>query len=69
MPYFEGLVIPNTVVLGNSWFTVHIRPASHIMLVTPKANSSFGRLSLQFSVANDWNKLQKSLKLETYLPH
>jgi hypothetical protein len=28
-------------------------------------NSSFGRLSFQFSAANDWNELQKSLKLET----
>jgi hypothetical protein len=36
-------------------------------LVTPKANSSFGRLSFQFSAANDWNKLQKALKLETHI--
>ena len=35
--------------------------------VTPKANSSFGRLSFQFTAANDWNELQKSLKLETYI--
>ena len=27
----------------------------YISLVTPKANSSFGRLSFQFSAANDWN--------------
>jgi hypothetical protein len=39
-----------------------------LALVIPKANTSFGRLSFQFSAANDWNKLQKSLKLETYLP-
>jgi hypothetical protein len=42
-----------------------MRFSRYISLVTPKANSSFGRLSLQFSAANDWNKLQKSLKLET----
>ena len=34
----------------------------YISIVTPKANS---RLSFQFSAANDWNELQKSLKLET----
>ena len=39
--------------------------SSYISLVTLKANSSFGRLSFQYSAANDWNDLQKSLKLET----
>ena len=39
----------------------------YISLGTPKANSSFGRLSLQFCAANDWNDLQKSLKLETHI--
>jgi hypothetical protein len=39
----------------------------YISLVIPKANTSFGRLSFQFSAANDWNELQKSLKLETYI--
>ena len=38
----------------------------YISLVIPKANTSFG-LSFQFSAANDWNELQKSLKLETYI--
>ena len=38
----------------------------YISLVTSKANS-FGRLSFQFSAANDWNELQKSLKLETQI--
>jgi hypothetical protein len=33
----------------------------------PKANSSFGRLTFQFSAANDWNELQKSLMLETHI--
>lgn len=32
----------------------------YISLVTPKTNSSFGRLSFQFSAGNDWNELQKS---------
>ena len=41
----------------------------YISLVIPKANTPFGRLSFQFSAANDWNELQKLLKLETCLPH
>jgi hypothetical protein len=39
----------------------------YISLAMPKANTSFGRISFQFSAANDWNELQKSLKLETYI--
>jgi hypothetical protein len=49
-----------------------MHPRRYISLVIPKANTSFGRLSFQFSAANEWNELQKSLKLETYilyLPH
>ncbi|CDQ74554.1 unnamed protein product [Oncorhynchus mykiss] len=45
----------------------YFRKALYISLVTPKTNSSFGRLSFQFSAANDWNELQKSLKLETLI--
>jgi hypothetical protein len=36
-------------------------------MVIPKANTSFGSLPFQFSAANDWNELQKSQKLETYI--
>jgi hypothetical protein len=43
------------------------RSSRYSSLVTPKANSSFGRFSFQFSAANDWNELQKSLKLETQI--
>jgi hypothetical protein len=39
----------------------------YISLVIPKANTPFGCLYFQLSAANDWNKLQKSLKLETYI--
>ena len=42
------------------------RYSRYISLVIPKANTCFGRLSFQFSAANDWNELQKSLKMETY---
>ena len=46
--------------------TPSTRTSRYISLVIPKA-TSFGRLSFQFSAANDWNDLQKSLKLETYI--
>uniref|UniRef100_A0A8C7RJN6 Reverse transcriptase domain-containing protein n=1 Tax=Oncorhynchus mykiss TaxID=8022 RepID=A0A8C7RJN6_ONCMY len=47
--------------------TCSTRSSKYISLVTPKTNSFFGRLSFQFSAANDWNELQKSLKLETLI--
>jgi hypothetical protein len=43
------------------------RSSRSISLVISKAKSSFGRLSFQFSAANDWKELQKSLKLESYI--
>ncbi|CDQ91595.1 unnamed protein product [Oncorhynchus mykiss] len=43
------------------------RSSRCISLIIPKANTSFGRLSFQFSAACDWNELQKSLKLETFI--
>ena len=39
----------------------------YISLVTPKTKSFFGRISFQFSAANDWKELQKSLNLETLI--
>uniref|UniRef100_A0A674E5U0 Reverse transcriptase domain-containing protein n=1 Tax=Salmo trutta TaxID=8032 RepID=A0A674E5U0_SALTR len=59
-PYLRSLV---TIAAP----TCSTRSSRYISLVTPKANSSFGRLSFQFSAANDWNELQKSLKLETLI--
>jgi hypothetical protein len=44
-----------------------MRSNMYISLVIPKANTSFGRFSFQFSAAHDWNELQKLLKLETYI--
>ncbi|CDQ68473.1 unnamed protein product [Oncorhynchus mykiss] len=58
-PYLSSLV---TIAAP----TRSTRSSRYISLVTPKANSSFGRLSFLFSAANDW-KLQKSLKLETHI--
>ena len=48
--------------------TCSTRSSRYIALVIPKVNTSFGRLSFQFSAANDWNELHKSLKLETLTP-
>ena len=59
-PYLSSLV---TIAAP----TCSTRSSRYISLVIPKTNFSFGRLSFQFSAANDWNKLQKSLKLETLI--
>jgi hypothetical protein len=59
-PYLSSLVTITTP-------TRSTRSSRYISLVTPKANTPFGRLSFPFSVANDWNELQKSLKLKTYI--
>jgi hypothetical protein len=68
-PYLSSLVTITTPIRST-------RSSRCISLVIPKANTSFGRLSFQFSAASDWNKLQiatkkhkkkKSLKLETYI--
>jgi ABC-type Fe3+-siderophore transport system permease subunit len=60
LPYFSSLVTIATP-------TRSTHSSRYISLVIPKANSSFGPLSFQFSAANDWKELQKSLKLETYI--
>uniref|UniRef100_A0A8C7QHA0 Reverse transcriptase domain-containing protein n=1 Tax=Oncorhynchus mykiss TaxID=8022 RepID=A0A8C7QHA0_ONCMY len=59
-PYLSSLV---TIAAP----TRSMRTRRYISLVTPKANSSFGHLSFQFSADHDWNELQKSLKLETHI--
>ncbi|CDQ72191.1 unnamed protein product [Oncorhynchus mykiss] len=59
-PYLSSLVTIATP-------TCSTHSSRCISLVTPKANTSFCRLSFQFSAANDWNELQKSLKLESYI--
>ena len=60
LPYLSSLV---TIASP----TCSMRSSRYISLVIPKPNTSFARLSLQFYAANDWNKLQKFLKLETYI--
>ena len=59
-PYLSSLVMISTPTLSKC-------SSRYISLAIPKANMSFHRLSFQFSAANDWNELQKSLKLETYI--
>ena len=66
-------ILPTTATC-RLWLVVTIAAPTHSTcssryssLVIPKANSPFDRFSFQFSAANDWNELQKSLKLETYI--
>ncbi|CDQ90179.1 unnamed protein product [Oncorhynchus mykiss] len=59
-PYLSSLVTMATPTRSK-------RSSRCISLIIPKANTSFGRLSFQFSAACDWNELQKSLKLETFI--
>jgi hypothetical protein len=59
-PYLSSLVTMATP-------TRSTRSSRCISLIIPKAKTSFGRLSFQFSAACDWNELQKSLKLETFI--
>lgn len=47
--------------------TRSLRSSRYIALVTPKVCTTFGRQSFQFAAANDWNGLQKTLKLETLI--
>ena len=51
----------------NSHQKIVTRSSRYISLVTPKANFSFDCLSFRFSATNDWNELQKPLKLETHI--
>jgi hypothetical protein len=57
--------------VSESWLRKAIKNSDisipNISLVIPKANTSFGCLFFHFSAADDWNKLQKSLKLVTYI--
>ena len=50
-PYLSSLVTIAALTRSS-------RSSRYISQVTHKANSSFGRLSFQFSAANDWNQLQ-----------
>jgi hypothetical protein len=59
-PYLSSLVTIATP-------TRSTRSSRYISLVIPKTYFSFGRLSFQFSAANDWSEFQKSLKLESYI--
>jgi len=56
-PYLSSLV---TIAAS----TRSMRSNRYILLAVPKAYTSLGRHSFQFSAAYDWNELQKSLKLE-----
>ena len=59
-PYLSSLVTITTPIRST-------RSSRCISLIIPKANTSFGRRSFQFSAASDWNEMQTSLKLETFI--
>ena len=49
---------------------VNFRLQLYISLVIPKANTYFGRLSFQFSAANDLERIAKITEVgDLYLPH
>ena len=67
LPYLSSLVTITTP-------TRSTRSSRYISLIIPKANTSFGRLSFQFSAASDWNELQKTKQKiaevgDFYFPH
>ena len=54
-------------LLQPSSSTYNTCSASHILLKVPKAHTSLGCTSFQFAAASDWNKLQKTLKLDSIM--
>ena len=54
-------------LLQPSSSTYNTCSASHILLKGPKAHTSLGRLSFQFTAASDWNELQQTQTGQLYL--
>jgi hypothetical protein len=54
-------------LLQSSSSTYNTRSAIHILLKVPKAHTSLGRSSFQFAAASDWNELQQTLKLDSFI--
>ena len=46
---------------------LNLRSSKYISLDPPSARIGFGRLSFQYSAASDWNELQKTLKLDSFI--
>jgi hypothetical protein len=59
-PYLRYLPQPSS-------FTYNTRSASHILLKVPKAHTSLGCSSFQFPAACDWNELQQTFKLDSFI--
>lgn len=45
-----------------------LRSSCYIRLTVPKTQKEFGKTSFQFSAPNDWNNLQETLKLTSFVP-
>ena len=54
-------------LLQPSSSTYNTRSASHILLKVLKTHTSLGRSSFQFAAANDWNDLQQTRKLDSFI--
>lgn len=48
--------------------TRNLRSSDFITMVIPRVRTSLGRSSFHFAAPNDWNKLQKTLRLHTLIP-
>ena len=60
-PYLRYLLQPSS-----STYNTH--SASHILLKIHKAHTSLGHSSFQFAAASDWNELQQTFKLDSFIP-
>jgi hypothetical protein len=66
---FSGLTPPYLrYLLQHSSSTYNTHSASNILLKVPKAHTSLGCPCFQFTVTSNWNKLQKTLKLNSLTP-
>ena len=59
-PYLRYLLQPSSS-------TNNTRSASHVLLKVPKAHTSLGRSTFQLVDASDWNELQQTLKLDSFI--
>ena len=54
-------------LLQSSSSTYNTSSGSHILLKVSKAHTSLGCSSFQFAAASDWNELQQTLKLDSFI--
>jgi hypothetical protein len=63
-----GLTYPHLrYLLQPSSSTYNTHSASHILLKVHKVHTSLGCSSFQFTAASNWNELQQTLKLDSFI--